>query len=819
MKKITLFAMTIGLAFSAAATKTVNVFFAGGQSNAKSTWASAIASGLQAGYGSTLVMVNTTHSGEGLANWFTTTAQANYTNDFWNSDGTGALQSQLRAITNAGDNVVFQGIFWFQGETDTGSYASMDAYTNRVALMVAKLKQDLGMTNSVRFTYAVIDGNPDPFYDNPTNSGGRTRADINYLRAYQSAQGSQAQFAYVDTRGYTRTDMWHLTTTELTRLGTAMSAAYTTKFGTSLPPDETVYVSSHGADGSIWGTTGVFPDSELITGVSSGNFMYNGIAFFQLPNSLVSEANLLLTVSSGGTLTNANIDVWALGYMSVPAMSASWLLQADTDSRVLLNSLPPTKIADNLVPVNQATIPGNVFQLNAAQRTNLTAYINALYARGAQSGDYVVIRTNPDAVMNTSDLRSIRFGSSTNATTAYRPKLAVTLSNTSVLGSGFKYYSHPKDGAIYATGAFDVQDLISATGGNGPQDFNGIAFLPLPEQPMTSSSLSLTALSQTGIMTNANIDVWGLGYMPVPQMSADWFCTNNTDSRVLLNGRQPVKLADNIVTSGQTVAVGYVWQPTAVQTNELRKYLNRLYDRGDGKGGAKPGDYAVIRVNMDASQAGFNRGVRWGGSSATSPERRATLSGNFPSAFNYLVNDGFESGSGSTPSIWTVASNGFKGVRTNETARNGGYSFKMSVNGSQVGNTNDNLNIYQDVISSDLHGKIVTLSGYVRHNSSEPFTNANQKVEFKMQWLYEGSQGAIVTCSDPLLPTDPKDAYKAMIVAGAVPTNAIGVRAQVVFSTGTVANPAVTNGAALVDDLRLTVFVPPPPTGTLLLFR
>lgn len=799
---------------SQAATR--NVFFAGGQSNAKSTWASAIAGGLQAGYGSGLVMVFTNHSGEGLANWFTTTPQANYSNDFYNASGTGVLQSQIRAITNAGDKVVFQGIFWFQGETDTGSYGSMDAYTNRVGLMLARLKQDMGFTNDVRLVYAVIDGNPDPYYDDPANTGGRTRADVDYLRAYQIAQGSGSKFAYADTRGYTRTDMWHLTTAELSRQGAAMSAAYTAKFGAALPPDEAVNISSHDADGSIYSPTGVFTAQDLINGIATGNVMYNGIAFFQLPNSFVSDANLILTVSSGGTLTNANIDVWALGYMSSPAMSASWLLQADTDSRPLLNSVAPTKIADNLVPVNQAASAGNVFQLNAAQRTNLTAYINALYARGAQAGDYVVIRTNPDAVLSTSDARNIRFAASSNGNTSYRPKLAVTLTGASVLGSGFKYYSHPNDGAIYSSGGYStVNDLISGTGGSGPQDYCGIAFLPLPEQPVTSSSLSLTVNSVSGVLTNnANLDVWALGYVTAPQMTFGWFCTNDTDSRALLNGRAPVKLADNIVTSGQTVAVGYIWQPTAAQTNELRKYLNGLYRKG-----AKPGDYAVIRVNMDSTQAGIYTGVRWGGSGATSPDRRATLSGNFPSAFNYLVNDGFESGSGSTPSIWTVASNGFLGVRTNETARSGGYAFRMSVNGSQVGNTNESLIIYQDVISADFRGKIVTLSGYVRHNSSEPFTNANQKVEFKLRWLYEDSLGATSTCLDPLLPTDPKDAYKAMIIAGTVPTNAIGVRAQVVFSTGTVANNAITNGAALVDDLRLTVFVPPPPVGTLLRVR
>jgi hypothetical protein len=296
-------------------------------------------------------------------------------------------------------------------------------------------------------------------------------------------------------------------------------------------------------------------------------------------------------------------------------------------------------------------------------------------------------------------------------------------------------------------------------------------------------------------------------------MTFGWFCTNDKDSRVLLNGRPPVKLADNIVTSGQAVAVGYVWQPTAAQTNELREYLNGLYSKG-----AKPGDYAVIRVNMDASQAGVSRGVRWGGSGSTSPERRALLSGNFPMTFNYLVNDGFESGLAAAPSLWTVASNGFLGVRTNETVRNGGYSFRMSVNGNQAGNTNENLTLYQDVVTADFPGKIVTLSGYVRHNSAEPLaTNATQKVEFRLRWLYEDAAGESVTCVDPLLPTDPKDKYKPMLIAGTVPANAIGVRAQVVFSTGTVANNTVTNGAALVDDLRLTVFVPPPPTGTLIM--
>ena len=76
---------------------------------------------------------------------------------------------------------------------------------------------------------------------------------------------------------------------------------------------------------------------------------------------------------------------------------------------------------------------------------------------------------------------------------------------------------------------------------------------------------------------------------------------NGVDPRVLLNRYPPVKLADNIVTPGQTLAAGNVWQPTAVQQTNIMNYLNGLYGRG-----AKPGDFAVIRLNLDASQAGYD---------------------------------------------------------------------------------------------------------------------------------------------------------------------------------------------------------------------
>lgn len=803
-------AASVGLAGSR------NVFFAGGQSNAKAEWAAAIAAGLQAGYGADLVMVHTNHPGEAMANWFTTAPAVNYSNDLFNAAGTGRLQAQIQAITNAGDQAVFRGFFWFQGESDTGSAATMDAYTNRFQAMMARLRQDLGLTNDVRFTLAVIDANTNVAFDTVLTDSGRTREGINTFRARQIDLGAAPSGSCADTRGYERTDLWHLTSSELARLSGAMSAVFTNTFGVAASAAEAVEIVSDAADGSIY-VTGTFVDQDLICGTagSPNTTPFNGIAFFRLPTNRIASANLMLTVrSTYGTWadTGAALDVWGLGFVSAPALNAAWVLMADTDSRTLLNSSAPVKLADNLVAAGQTPAAGTVLQLSAPQRTTLAAYLNGLYAQGAKPGDYVAVRVNPDAAVAAGGV-SVRFGGSGATSPDQRCKLAVTLGEVAATDAAFKYYSHRQDGAVEAMSAMPDQDLISGTGGANI-DFSGIAFMPLPEQPMTAASLALTAQIISGTLVGANIDVWGLGYQASPVMSASWFCTNDVDGRVLLNGRPPVKLADNIVTSGQSVVTGTLWEPTATQRAALTRYLNNLY-----LAGAKPGDFAVFRVNLDSTQAGAARGVRWGGSHRTNPDRRANLWGSIHASSNYLVNAGFEAGSGTVPTSWGISYNGFLGQRTNVAVRSGSYAYRMAVNGDQSGNAANNLNLAQDVSAPDFAGRVVTFSGAVRHETAEPLvTNTQQKVEFRIYWLGGTQNNTFITSTDShnLLPTDPRDAYKPIFISGVAPKDVTGVRAQIIFRTGTVANPAITNGAAIIDDLRLTILKPVYPAGTLL---
>ncbi len=821
MKKFitSIFVLMIAVLTAEAAVK--NVFFAGGQSNAKASWGAAIASGLRAGYGSNLVMVHVNHSGEAMDRWFTTLPRANYSNDFFNASGTGALQAQIQAITDAGDEAVFQGFFWFQGETDTGSTASMDAYTNRFSAMMAQLKTDLALTNDVHFTMAIIDGNPDPVYDDPANTGGRTRADIDYLRARQIGISSSPNGSYVDTRGYERSDLWHVKTSapdDLSRLGLNMSIAFTNAFGISLPAVEPVDIFSDDADGCIY-ASGFFAANDQICGITSGN-PYNGIALFQLPAYLVESVSLSLTVVTDmGAMTDANIDLWGLGYVSAPpAMDKAWMLLADTDSRLLLNNVVPVKIGDNIVAASQPMAVNTVWQSDAAQQVALKNFINGLYAQGAQPGDFAVIRTNPDA-LPAATAAGLRWGGSHQISPDRRAKLSVILSDVPAVEppttETVTIYSHANDGAVFPTGTFTAQDLLSSTGGGDTGNYTGIAIFELPEQLMTDVNMSMTAVSVFGMLPGINIDLWGLGYTTTPYLNKEWFSVSDTDTRLLLNGLPPVKIADNIVTNGQSVSVGEVWRPTAPQRVDLRRFLNGLYSNG-----AKPGDYAVIRVNMDADPRNVGCGVRWGGSHRTDPERRAMLTATIPIASNYVANSSFELGTGANADNWSVSYNNFLGQRTNSTPRTGDSSFRVAVNGDQSGNTANNLNFFQDIHDASLSGQRVTLHCFARHNSDEPLViNSLQKVETRLWWLYGSTINGMVDSSSQLLPTDPQGVYKDIKVSGVVPEGADGVRVMVIFRTGTYDDPSITTGAAMIDDLSLTVFKPYVAQGSLMIIR
>ncbi len=199
---------------------TVSVFFAGGQSNATPRWASAIEQTLaDSGSYENVLVVHAYHPGNWMYEWFNESPQGNYFHDFFNASGTGVLESALNEIAVAGNTYVFSGLFWFQGEGDTGSYQHMDIYQQRFLGMLDRLQLDIygQVEGELPFMMTLIDGNPD--YEMPA---GRTWEQIEYMRQLQMTIASNASYgSFVDSRGYERRDDWHLTGSEAERLGGA----------------------------------------------------------------------------------------------------------------------------------------------------------------------------------------------------------------------------------------------------------------------------------------------------------------------------------------------------------------------------------------------------------------------------------------------------------------------------------------------------------------------------------------------------------------------------------------------------------------------
>jgi hypothetical protein len=795
--------------------------FCRGQSNAKAEWAAAI----QARLGEVVEnaeVVHANHSGNAMAQWYTTIAQTNYHADFFNAGGTGTLQSRIAAIQGSGDEPVFRGFFWFQGESDTGSTETMDAYAGRFNGMLGQLKSDLGMSEEIEFTMALIDMNSDPFYDDPANTGGRTRSDIEYMRAVQSNICSSANGSFEDTRGYDRLDTWHLPITpDLVSLGFAMAERHMDTFGVIVTTN-TVSIGSAAADGSIYGTTGVFPAADLFAARIRGT-TYNGVAFFELPAGEIVDAELSFTVvTDEGVLTDGiNLDVWALGFQSVPALSAAWMLQADTDTRVLLNGKVPVKIADNFVDAGQATPAGSVWKSSEAESQALADYINGLMNDGAVPGDYLAIRINPDGVI-TNYSAGARFAASSNSNQARVPVLTIKYLDKVIPSVDTGYWSvgsHAEDGAVAESGAkFTTQTLISSTGGSGPEPWSGICFFELPPQPLTDADMMLTVESDfmpANITTN--VDLWGLGYQTTPFLNAAFHLTAENDTRLLLNGEQPVKIADDIVKPGVSDFKGGVWSPDASEKITLKNFMNKLFLRG-----AKPGDYAVFRVNMDARVYGVSYGIRWGSSSHPGYEPQFT--GNFVPAENLCLNPGMELGNqGDTITFWSVARNNFLFNHTNVNPRTGNYVMRMGVGGDQTGNTANNINSSQKIQRDDWEGKYVTFRCYGRHNADEPLVAGSvQKLELRL-WCLDAAQAniAFYTTGDDqnLLPTSPTDEWIPMEISATCPAGTEYVMAMAIFRTGTDVDPGITTGAVLVDDTRLEIFNQPVEEGTLIILH
>jgi len=200
--------------------KTINVFLASGQSNAKEYWSSGIEDELNnLSPNKNIVIVKSIHSGAKILDWWDDGPQALYYEDL------SLINSKIQEIILEGNTPVFKGLFWFQGEGDTISYDNMDLYKERFISMINQFQYDTNSSELVTILNAV-DTNQDPYYDNPENVYFRTREHMDYMRKILFDLGDELNGFTMDTRFYNRYDAWHIYGTDLKNLGIATAERY-----------------------------------------------------------------------------------------------------------------------------------------------------------------------------------------------------------------------------------------------------------------------------------------------------------------------------------------------------------------------------------------------------------------------------------------------------------------------------------------------------------------------------------------------------------------------------------------------------------------
>lgn len=146
-----------------------------------------------------------------------------------------------------------------------------------------------------------------------------------------------------------------------------------------------------------------------------------GVFVFELPSlalgeSLASVSFTFYNTGVSGPL-GPNLDFYGLGYRSASTvLIADYYVGAnDTTNATLLQ--------DNIFAAGTTPTVG-FHSSSASGNANLTSFLNAQYAAGAQGGNFVFLRINPDA-FNTGG--RIRIATANNATSAWHPTITYTI--------------------------------------------------------------------------------------------------------------------------------------------------------------------------------------------------------------------------------------------------------------------------------------------------------------------------------------------------------------------------------------------------------
>lgn len=182
----------------------VSVFFVGGQSNATQQYKDAIQAALIAsGRYEEVLVAYVNHSGSSISLWMTNPNYLFYENDFFNSSGTGVLQSAIASISPS-KTYSFEGLFWFQGEADRFDPPNwVSLFKDAPNSLLSRLRADLGSSNW-KYVVTLVDSYT-------TNPSDKAMYDAIHDAMKAMVDNDPAYGLAADSRGYERrSDRLHL---------------------------------------------------------------------------------------------------------------------------------------------------------------------------------------------------------------------------------------------------------------------------------------------------------------------------------------------------------------------------------------------------------------------------------------------------------------------------------------------------------------------------------------------------------------------------------------------------------------------------------
>lgn len=362
--------------------------------------------------------------------------------------------------------------------------------------------------------------------------------------------------------------------------------------------------------------------------VGQQNTSYNMNTFLWagLPDRFCTDAKIVCPVALRGSMTNANLDIWWLGFQDAPkcpidaADKASLHVFADSPglreksdhTYYMLNGRMPVVLQDNAIAAGTYVDwgEGQFKGVREFEPDGLMTQIGMAYNRGAQTNGFMLLRFNPDALECGGEFRFSGYSTETAATNPATAAMHVVYSAEDEIAP---VTSHLMDGermgADYVKSSVSWVQYRESDGTMGFEYpawcgvWNGkrrdlVFVFDAPAYTLTNAWLTLTALPPFvgSAPDDANVSLSFLGFVDAPAANADLEVTD-----AMLEGYEPFILQTSLPI--RSLVAGQNLFTNARGQRDLIRMLNKRAKDAAFAGVGRTGKKAVLRLSVTSDTA------------------------------------------------------------------------------------------------------------------------------------------------------------------------------------------------------------------------